>query len=159
MAVADLNGDGKPDLVTSDFENNSVSVLLNASNGNFTGQVYTIDQTPPFVTSINPPPTSPITNASSVSFTVTFSEPVTGVDATDFQLAKTGTVATALTQVTPVSSAVYTVTVSGVTGNGTLGLDVLNNSRYSGPGRQQLHTRRQCPCLVFGPADLLNIPR
>ena len=32
-----------------------------------------------------------------------------------------------LTQVTPVSGSVYTVTVSGITGNGTLGLNLVDN--------------------------------
>ena len=39
-------------------------------------------------------PVGPATNATSVTFTVTFSEPVTGVDPSDFQLATTGTVGT-----------------------------------------------------------------
>ena len=65
-----------------------MSVLLGNGNGNFTGQVYTIDTIAPFVQSINrTTPAGPVTNASSVSFTVTFSEAVTGVDPTDFQLA------------------------------------------------------------------------
>ncbi len=125
VAVADLNRDGKPDVVVS---GGSVSVLLNTANGDFTGQVYTIDHVAPVVLAINPSsPASPITDASSVSFTVIFSKPVTGVDPTDFTLAETGTVATALTQVTPVSNSVYTVTVSGITGNGTLGLNLATN--------------------------------
>src|SRR5208282_3893970 len=56
-----------------------------------------------------------------------FSEAVTGVDPTDFQLATTGTVGTTLTQVTPVSASVYTVTVSGITGDGTLGLNLIDD--------------------------------
>ncbi len=82
----------------------------------------------PAVQSINlTNPASPLTNASSVSYTVTFSETVTGVDATDFQLAETGALTAAITQVTPVSGSVYTVTVSGITGNGTLGLNLVND--------------------------------
>src|SRR5262245_41467980 len=56
-------------------------------------------------------PLGPATNATSVSYTATFSEAVTGVDATDFQLALTGTVGATLTQVTPVSTAAYKVDV------------------------------------------------
>jgi len=65
----------------------------------------------PFVESINrTTPAGPTTNASAVSYAVTFSEPVTGVNPTDFQLATTRTVGTTLTQVTPVSGSPYTVT-------------------------------------------------
>src|SRR5207249_1591500 len=43
VVVGDFNGDGKPDLAaTLSFGNGSVSVLLNAVNGNFTGPVYTV---------------------------------------------------------------------------------------------------------------------
>src|SRR5579862_3479024 len=75
--------------------------------------------TTPTVLSINRSlPLGPITNASSVSYAVTFNEPVTGVDLTDFQLVETGTVAATLNQVTPTSGVVYTVTISGITGIG-----------------------------------------
>src|SRR5205823_14979507 len=57
--------------------------------GNFTtGQSYTIDSTPPTVSSIVRAGSDP-TNAASVQYTVTFSEAVTGVDATDFALTAT----------------------------------------------------------------------
>ena len=42
LAIADLNGDGRPDLAVTNFHGDSVSVLLNAANGDFTGQVYNI---------------------------------------------------------------------------------------------------------------------
>ena len=94
----------------------------------FTGQLYTIEQARPFVQSIaRTTPAGSFTNASSVSYTVTFSEPVTGVDAADFQLVFAGTVAAASTQVTPVSGAVYTFAISGITGDGTLGLNLVDN--------------------------------
>ena len=97
-------------------------------NGSFQGQSYNILQTFPSVVSINrTTPAGPATNASTVSFTVTFSEPVTGVAPPDFQLATTGTVGTTLTQVTPISGSVYTVAVSRITGNGTLGLNLVDN--------------------------------
>jgi Bacterial Ig domain/FG-GAP-like repeat/Matrixin/FG-GAP repeat/PKD domain len=83
----------------------------------------------PQVLAVNPSsPSSLVTNASAVSFSIVFSEAVTGVNATDFQPATTGTVTSTSTQVTPVSSSVYTVNVSGITGIGTLGLTIVNNS-------------------------------
>jgi hypothetical protein len=55
-------------------------------NGNFTaGEVYTIDRVPPMVAAITRVNTNP-TPASNVAFLVTFSEPVIGVEASDFLL-------------------------------------------------------------------------
>ena len=82
----------------------------------------------PYVESINrTSPAGPVTNASTVSFTVTFSEAVMGVTAADFQLALAGSAMGTVTQVTPVSGAVYSVTISGITGTGTLGLNLVDN--------------------------------
>src|SRR5205823_5652952 len=82
--TADLNGYGRIDLVVTNWQTgvSSMSVMLNASNGNFTGQTYTLDSTAPFVQSINRAnPAGPLTGTTTVSFAVTFSEAVTGVDA------------------------------------------------------------------------------
>ncbi len=128
LAVGDVNGDGRPDLIVPNSGSNTVSILLNTVNGNFTGQVYTIDSLAPSVQAINrATPLGPVTNANSVSYTVTFSEPVTGVNLADFQAAATGTLATGFIQLTPVNAAVYTLSISGITGNGTLGLNLVNN--------------------------------
>ena len=84
----------------------------------------TIDTVPPVVSSIvraDPNPTS----ASSVDFTVTFSEDVSDVDTGDFDLTVTGSVTGTVDSVT--ASSVATVTVGSITGNGTLRLDVDDN--------------------------------
>jgi FG-GAP-like repeat/Putative Ig domain/Bacterial Ig-like domain/FG-GAP repeat len=73
-------------------------------------------------------PAGPATNATSVAYQVTFSETVTGVDAADFQLIKTGTVGATIAQITPVSGSVYTVDIGGISGNGTLGLNLVVNN-------------------------------
>ena len=128
LALGDLNGDGKPDLAVVNRNNYAGVSLLLGNAGSFTGQVYIVNTVAPFVESINRSnPAGPTTNASSVSFTVVFSEPVIGVNPTDFQLATSGTVGHTLTQVTPGSSSVYTVTVSGITGDGVLGLNLVDN--------------------------------
>ena len=39
VTAADLDGDGKPDLIAANSDGNSVSVLMNPGNGTFTGAV------------------------------------------------------------------------------------------------------------------------
>ena len=47
MAVADLTGDGEPDIVTTNYGGNSVSVLLNNGDGTFgTQQTFATDLSP-----------------------------------------------------------------------------------------------------------------
>ncbi len=65
-------------------------------------------------------------NASSVQYTVTFDSSVTGVDAGDFKLTTTGNTAGSIAAVSG-SGSTYTVTVNGITGDGTMRLD-LNSS-------------------------------
>ena len=62
-------------------------------------------------------------SATSVTYTVTFDQAVTGVDASDFALAATGTAAGTVASVTG-SGTTYTVTVDGIAGDGTLRLDL-----------------------------------
>jgi hypothetical protein len=62
----------------------------------------------------------------STSFTVTFNQSVTGVDAADFSLIATGTVANGTISSITGSGATYTVNVTGITGVGTLGLNLVN---------------------------------
>ena len=65
-------------------------------------------------------------SASSVAYTVTFSESVTGVDTSDFSLTASGTAAGNIAGISG-SGTTYTVTVDTLTGDGTLRLD-LNSS-------------------------------
>lgn len=80
------------------------------------------DSIPPTVLSSVRASANP-TNAASVNFTVTFSEPVTGVDLGDFALTTSGVSGATLSGFSG-SNAVYTVTVSTGTGNGTIRLDI-----------------------------------
>lgn len=87
------------------------------------------DVTPPTVVSINRADPNP-TNLAAVDYTVTFSEPVTGVDTGDFSLATTGDVTGAAVSAVSadVLSATRTVTVNTGTGTlGTLRLDLVDN--------------------------------
>ena len=90
-----------------------------------TGQSYTVDKTVPSVVSsvrLNSNPTTRTT----VFFTVTFSESVTGVNAADFSLTAPGITGASVTSVTG-SGATRTVGVSTGTGSGTIRLNVVDD--------------------------------
>ena len=105
------------------------------STASFTGQLYTIEHTPPSVTSIDLVGTSP-NNASSDAFTVTFSESVTGVVASDFTAVTTNTAHDTGITVSG-SGSTYTLTVDSVTGDGTLGLNLTSSWHDPGSRRQR----------------------
>ena len=68
---------------------------------------------------------SEVSNATSVAYTVTFDQSVSGVDANDFVLTSTGSVDSTVSSVSG-SGDTYTVTVSSISGDGTLRLDLKN---------------------------------
>lgn len=82
---------------------------------------------PPTVSSINLANFNPTSPGSSVSWTVTFSKSVSGVDAGDFALVPGGGVGGAsITSVTG-GGATWTVTANTGAGGGTLGLNLVDN--------------------------------
>ena len=93
---------------------------------------WTIDLTAPTVLSIKRAGPSP-TNASTVSWTVKFSEDVTGVDAGDFALSRTGALTGgSIGDVTPLAGpGAYTVTSTTGTGDGTIGLSLVDDGSVS----------------------------
>jgi hypothetical protein len=86
---------------------------------------FGLENIPPTVVSSVRANTSP-TNLSSVSFTVTFSESVTGVDTGDFSLTTTGVTGASVTGVSG-SGSTRTVTVNTGSGNGAIRLNVIDN--------------------------------
>jgi alpha-tubulin suppressor-like RCC1 family protein len=85
---------------------------------------------PPAAISINrQPQTTLAVVGTSTVFRVTFNGSVTGVDMTDFTLLKVGTVTGTIASISG-SGAVYDVTVNGISGFGTLRLDL----KHSGTG-------------------------
>jgi hypothetical protein len=131
VTIGGISGDGTLGLNLNDP---SGTILDPASNkvgnlvsGTYTGQTYTIDNTAPTVASMTRHSSNALTNASSVQFDVTFKESVLGVDASTFVPVATGTVATSPIVTVTGSGTSYTVTVSGITGDGTLGLNLVDN--------------------------------
>ena len=82
-----------------------------------------VDTAGPSVSSINRTAAA-TSNSTSADYTVTFSEGVTGVDSSDFTVTSTGTASGTIGSVTAVNGGVYTVTVTDITGDGTIRLDL-----------------------------------
>ena len=122
-----------------------------AGNGSFAGQLYTVDKVAPSVSSINRAAASP-TNATSVQWTVTFSESVTGVDTADFALVQAGGVSGAsITSVTgsgaptpsPRTPGPATARSASISSTTTRSQDVVGNRARRDRRRQrQLHAAR-----------------
>lgn len=131
VTVSSVSGDGtlRMDLIDDDTILDLASQPLGgvgAGNGSFIlGDSYTFDLTPPEVESIVRLGANP-TSASNVDFVVTFSEAVSGVDASDFDLVTTGITGVSIANITN-QGPVYIVTVNSGTGDGTLRLDVTDD--------------------------------
>lgn len=92
--------------------------------------------TVPEVISINLTGSS-LTNASSAGFSVTFSEPVTGVDVTDFATSATGISGSSVAAVNG-SGTSFTVTVNTGNGSGVLGLNLVDDDSITDAAGQKL---------------------
>jgi FtsP/CotA-like multicopper oxidase with cupredoxin domain len=120
--------------VTVDTGINTGTLQLDMTNvllgGPFTfGETYAVEKIPPLVSSIVRASADP-SNMTGVNYTVTFTEPVTGVDKTDFNFTTTGvfSVAPAVTAITGTGTT-YTITVGKYfTNSGTLRLDLVDNN-------------------------------
>ncbi len=125
------SGDGEIRLDVTDNDTILSSYLMplggvGIGNGNFTfGEKYTIDKTPPSVLSITRASASP-SAMQNVSYLVTFSENVTGVDSADFTLVTSG-VAGAFVSGVNGSGNTRVVSVSTGQGSGTIQLNFVDN--------------------------------
>jgi len=132
VTVSTGTGDGglRLDILDNDSIVNAANVPLGgvgAGNGIFTaGESYMVDKTIPVVTASTRVDSNP-TTADVVSFTVVFSEAVSGVDSSDLFLSTTGALSGAAVNGVGGSGYMYTVTATTGNGEGTLRLDVLDN--------------------------------
>ena len=90
------------------------------------------------VSSINRASADPTPPASAVSWTVTFSASVTGVDATDFVLVQAGGVSGASITGVSGSGTTWTVNANTGSGTGTLGLNLVDDDSIINGGGQPL---------------------
>jgi hypothetical protein len=89
------------------------------------GSWWSFNTKPPVISAISLADPNP-TTASSVNFTVTFSQPVTGVSSSNFVLTVNGLTGTSISGLGG-SGAIYTVTVNTGSGTGKIRLDVVDN--------------------------------
>jgi hypothetical protein len=143
--------------VNSSTNTSARTITFRVSDGDLTSNTVsrTIDA-PPRVLSIGTVGPN-MTTGPSVQFTITFSEDVQGVDSSDFTLVKTGTIVSGQTLVTPVSPSVYSVTVNGVTGTGTLGLNLINDGTIRDLASNLLATAATGPSYSIAPAPVITI--
>ncbi|KYG85234.1 hypothetical protein AWW67_16110 [Roseivirga seohaensis] len=114
---------GKDGTVTVGLPANKVTDTPGNSNKAGNTISSTFDGTAPRVTSITRKTSNPILKAS-VGFRAIFSEDVTGVDLTDFEVILTGTATGTLNSVTQVDAKTYDITVIGISGQGSIGLNL-----------------------------------
>lgn len=107
-------------------------------NGEMPGEEYTINRIPPKAFSISRKSPDALTAAATVVYTVTFDADVTGVDPTDFALVATGITGATVNAVTKISSKVYDVEVKTGTGNGDLGLNLVDNDSIASDDTRRL---------------------
>jgi hypothetical protein len=108
-----------------------------------------------------------LSSAPDINFTVTFSHPVTGLDASDFALTTTGITGASLTNISG-SAATYTVTVHTGSGLGSLRLDIVDDDSLedafhnplggSGAGNGSF-AAGDVALLVAPPSPALLLPR
>ena len=101
------------------------------NNSSAAGEYVYLDDLVAGASDVTPPtasisaPSIPITKTCPVSYTVSFSEPVYGFSSSsDIQLNSTGDATAGSTVVTGSGSGPYTVTLSSISGDGTLGITV-----------------------------------
>jgi Tfp pilus assembly protein PilV len=134
-SITSFSGSGTSYTATASAGTGSGTLGLNLSSGsgiqdgagnsvsNTTGPTYTIDRTPPTAT-IARAGSSPTNTAGSLSWTVTFSESVTGVATSNFALANSGLGGAPAISGVSGSGTSWTVTASSGSGSGTLGLNL-----------------------------------
>lgn len=105
--------------------NNATLTLASPGAANSLGanKSVVVDGVVPSVTSIAPVGGA-VSTDTSVDFTVNFSEAVSNISTDDFALGTTGAASGTIASVSATSGASVTVTVSGITGNGTITLNL-----------------------------------
>jgi Ca2+-binding RTX toxin-like protein len=122
---------------SADTSARTISFQVNDGIAPSNVQSRTIDSVPQ-VASLAPATASP-TSGTTADFTVTFSEPVTGVTPDDFVLVRSGVAVSGPIAVTG-GGTTWTVSLSGISGNGTVGVNLVNNGSIQDAGLNPIAT-------------------
>lgn len=120
VTLSSITGDGTLGITVK--AGSCADTAGNGSTASSASGTFTVDNTAPTVTSISAPSAS-ATRGGPITYTVNFSEPVSGLAASGIQINATGGAAGTV-GVSGTGSGPYTVTMSSITGNGTLGITV-----------------------------------
>lgn len=127
ISVNGITGDGTLGLNLTDPA--GISGPSGPLTQTYTGAVYTVDNTSPYVVSIDRLDPSP-TLATSVDFQINFSEPIYNLTTANF--APGGTPIATVSDISATTDpAVWTGTISGISGSGLLSLDLNDTSAVS----------------------------
>ncbi|MES2371327.1 MAG: gliding motility-associated C-terminal domain-containing protein [Bacteroidota bacterium] len=108
-------------IIYADLTGNAGGTITTTTNSS---DVF-FDKADPSVNSIvRQLPAASIVNGATVTYRVSFSEPVSGVSTSSFLLTTSGATTATIASVSPVSGSIIDVTVNGISGNGTLRLDL-----------------------------------
>ncbi|WP_448208305.1 DUF4347 domain-containing protein, partial [Azospirillum sp. sgz302134] len=113
------------------------------------------DNVPPVVQSIAPTG-SPAANASTVTFRVTFDAVANNVSADDFQLTTTGTAAGSIGTPTTTDNIVWDVPVTGISGAGTLRLDLKGSTNITDAAGNGNNTNGYAAAFSSGTAQTVD---
>ena len=125
----------------------------NAGTGTTDSNNYAIDSLAPAGVSFSVQG-SPASDASTVTFVLRLTEPVSGLDLGDFQLALTGSATGTLTDVQPQDALTYLITVSGISGQGSLGVAL----SATGSGVQDTAGNPMVTDVVSGTHSVAPVP-
>ncbi|MFC0409565.1 FG-GAP-like repeat-containing protein [Roseomonas elaeocarpi] len=126
IAAGDLNNDGVADIVSSNATGGPANLLFSNSTPTFS-DAYAIDHVAP---SGNVVPDDAGSDATTMTFQVSFSEAVTALSEKSFSLSGTGSARGVIESVTGSGSS-YVVTVSSMGGYGTLKLDLAQDAKVT----------------------------
>lgn len=129
------SGDGTIQLPMVNSTDVTDQVGYAVSNLTFNGFTYTIDKTAPTVTIDEAAGQADPTDVSPIVFQVSFNEPVENFGEPDIDLSNSTAPGTLVAQVFG-AYALYTVEVTGMTGNGTVVLDIAANAANDPAGNQ-----------------------